>query len=182
MRRPFFLMRCPSPIEHSCAKGKFGLEIDLRVKLELIPADAAERDPIFFFGTLMHPSVLTKVVDRPILDTELMPAVLSGYRRFTAQDASYPVIKPDATSEVEGLLLKTASARDIARINHFEDEEYFAQKVELRAQNESISAWVYLGLETMPASSAPWELDRWADHHLDAFMPRIDFWMKDSPA
>ena len=56
---------------------------------------------------------------------------------------------------VEGRLLRRATVRDIARINHYESDEYLA---ELRAvttgAGRDVAAWLYLGLDGLAASDA----------------------------
>ena len=153
---------------------------------DLIPTHAAGRDPVFFFGTLMHHEVLETVLDRPVATHETTePAILEGWRRERAAAASYPVLVPDAAARVEGRLLHRPSERCILRINHFEDEEYRADRVTVTAGRTRVTAWVFLPLETvamMQPSGEPWHLDHWAEQHLDAYRDAIAHWMADAPA
>lgn len=153
---------------------------------DLIPREAAGRDSLFFFGTLMHHEVLETVLDRPVGDHETSePAVLHGWRRERAAGADYPVLVPDADGRVEGRLLHRPSERCILRINHFEDEEYRADRVRVSAGPNSVDAWVFLPLDDvdmMQPSGEPWQLDRWAEQHLDAYRHAIAHWMVDAPA
>ena len=150
----------------------------------LIPASAAGRDHVFFFGTLMHEVVLEAVLDRPVEHHETMSARLHGYRRERAASASYPVLVGDPGGVVEGRLLQRPSARDIWRINHFEDDEYGATRLTVRAGGEHHSAWVFIALdhvETMRPSGEPWHLERWAAAHLESYREAIEHWMADAP-
>ena len=151
---------------------------------ELIPTHAAGRDHVFFFGTLMHREVLEAVLDRRVAGHEISPARLEGYRRERAAAASYPVLVPDPGAAVEGRLLLRPSLRCIRRINHFEDEEYRALRVAVINGDSRIVAWVFLPLdhvETMRPSGEPWDLDRWASEHIDAYRQAIAHWMADAP-
>jgi gamma-glutamylcyclotransferase (GGCT)/AIG2-like uncharacterized protein YtfP len=152
---------------------------------DLIPRSAAGREPIFFFGTLMHEAVLAAVLDRPVATHELAPAVLRGYRRERAAAASYPVLVEDPRSTVEGRLLHRPTERCILRINHFEDEEYRACRLKVQTADSLVTAWVFLPLDNvamMRPSGEPWHLDHWAGQHLDAYRDAIDDWMADAPA
>ena len=152
---------------------------------DLIPLSAAGRDPLFFFGTLMHEEVLEAVLDRPVAALETTAAVLRGYRRERAAAASYPVLVEDPSALVDGRLLHRPSARCILRINHFEDAEYRARRLTVLAAGTPVTAWVFLPLDhvaMMRPSGEPWHLDHWAGQHLDAYRDAIDGWMADAPA
>jgi gamma-glutamylcyclotransferase (GGCT)/AIG2-like uncharacterized protein YtfP len=152
---------------------------------DLIPTSAAGRDPLFFFGTLMHHEVLETVLDRRVADHETTePAILHGYRRERAAAASYPVLVRDKGARVEGRLLHRPSERCILRINHFEDEEYRASRVTVTVGRNRLAAWVFLPLDhvaMMRPSGEPWHLDHWAAQHLDAYREAIAGWMVDAP-
>jgi hypothetical protein len=150
----------------------------------LIPASAAGRDHVFFFGTLMHVVVLETVLDRPVEHHETMPARLCGYRRERAASASYPVLVDDPRGVVEGRLLQRPSVRDIRRINHFEADEYRAVRLDVDAGRHRHQAWVFVALddvEAMRPSGEPWDLERWAAAHLGAYRRAIEHWMADAP-
>jgi ADP-ribose pyrophosphatase len=151
---------------------------------DLIPTSAAGRDPIFFFGTLMHDDVLEAVLDRSVAAHETTAALLRGYRRERAAAASYPVLVEDPGAAVEGRLLHRPTRRCILRVNHFEDDEYRACRLTVLAAGQPLAAWVFLPLDhvaMMQPSGEPWHLDRWAGQHLDAYREAIDGWMADAP-
>ena len=151
---------------------------------DLIPASAAGREPVFFFGTLMHDEVLEAVLDRQVATHETRPATLAGFRRERAAQASYPVLVEDPAASVTGRLLERASRRCIWRINHFEDDEYRARRLTVLSHGSRIEAWVFLPLDhvaTMRPSGEPWHLDSWAAAHLDGYRRAIKQWMADAP-
>lgn len=150
----------------------------------LIPATAADRDAVFFFGTLMHDEVLARVLDRLVAGHETAPAQLAGFRRERAASASYPVLVEEPEALVEGRLLHRPSRRDILRINHFEDDEYRAHRLTVVTGDMHTDAWVFLGLDDvamMQPSGELWHLEHWADRHLDGYMIEIDGWMANAP-
>lgn len=146
----------------------------------MIPLAAAGRQPLFFFGTLMDLDVLTFLLERPIDLADLCPAVIRGFRRCGIAGASYPMLVPDEGAVVEGRLMRRATARDIARINHYESEEYRAElhPVSTGAGVET-AAWLYLGLDQLEAAAEPWSLGRWQTQHKAGFFAACDVWMSD---
>lgn len=151
---------------------------------DLIPETAADRDAVFFFGTLMHDEVLARVLDRSVAGHETAPAQLAGFRRERAASASYPVLVEDPEADVEGRLLHRPSRRDILRINHFEDDEYRAHRLTVETDGIHIDAWVFLAhddVAMMQPSGETWHLNHWAARHLDAYRAEIDGWMANSP-
>ena len=144
----------------------------------MIPPEATGRDDVFFFGTLMHADVLARVLDRSLRPNELLPATLLGYRRVRALNASYPILVEAAESLVAGVRLVRPNRRDIERINHFEADEYEARRLTLE---DGGAAWVFIGLDALPASNEPWDLDVWAVRHMPAYLVEVvDYWMADA--
>jgi Gamma-glutamyl cyclotransferase, AIG2-like len=145
-----------------------------------IPASAAGRQPLFFFGTLMDLDVLAYLVERPVDLDDLRPAAISGFRRVRARDVSYPVLVPHEDGVIEGRLLRRVSARDIARINHYESGEYQAElRHVVTADGCEVAAWLFLGLDHLRASDEPWSLAEWQCRDKAAFFAACDGWMAD---
>lgn len=150
----------------------------------LIPEAAADRDAIFFFGTLMHEQVLSAVLDRPMLPSAMTAATLAGFRRERAMAASYPVLVADPSSTIEGRLLSRPTLRDIRRINHFDDDEYEARQVIVETSNGVRLAWVFMvldGVAMMRPSGEPWALEPWVRHHIDGYLEAVQGWMANAP-
>ena len=108
-----------------------------------------------------------------------MPAALPGYRRVRAKGASYPVLVPAPGRRVEGFLLKRPGPRDIRRINHFESDEYEALHLPIAGGGR---AWAFVGLDALPPTDEPWDLDAWTRAHMPAYLAEVvDYWMADAP-
>lgn len=146
---------------------------------ELVPLSAAGREPLFFFGTLMDESVLSYVLGRELGGDELAAAVIEGFRRVCTRVGSYPVLVPASGEQVEGRLLRRASRRDIARINHFESEEYHAELHLVRWHGGAGPAWLYRGLEHLEILDEPWSLAAWQERHKSGFFAACARWMQD---
>lgn len=135
-----------------------------------------------FFGTLMDRDVLEQVLARPVDDRELSPAHLHGYRRVRTARALYPMLVPDPDGVVEGVVLHEVSARDAARVRHFEADEYVDRWVPVRlVSGEALRVRVFFALDEMGVTDEPWELARWAAEHKADFLARCRVWMQDCP-
>lgn len=149
----------------------------------MIPAAAAGRQALFFFGTLMDLDVLTYVLERPVDLDDLRPAVLTAFRRVAIAGASYPTLRPQSGARVQGCLLRRASRRDIARINHFESGEYRAELHTVATDDGAEhSAWLYLGLDHLACTDEAWSLEEWQQRHKPGFFSACDGWMDDFAA
>lgn len=149
----------------------------------MIPGSASGRQGLFFFGTLMDLDVLTYVLERPVDLDDLRPAALAGFRRVAIEAASYPVLRPQPGAEVPGRLLRRASRRDIARINHFESGEYRAELHPVATDDGAAhSAWLYMGLDHLRYTDEAWSLEDWQRRHKPGFFRACDGWMDDFAA
>jgi hypothetical protein len=146
----------------------------------MIPLAAAGRQQLFFFGTLMDLDVLAYLLERPVDLDDLLPAAITGFRRMRARDASYPVLVPQPGTSVDGRLLRKVTARDIARINHYESGEYLAElRHVVTGDGREVAAWLYLGLDHLEASDEPWSLAAWQRREKSGFFAACDGWMAD---
>jgi hypothetical protein len=138
---------------------------------------------LFFYGTLMDPEVLATVLARPVGPAELVPATLPGWRRVRALNVSYPLLCAEPAATVDGLLFRRPSARDRARIGHFESQEYEPAAVTvLGPDGGAHPADVFLALDAaFETDGASWELATWAAEHKAAFLARCAVWMADCP-
>ncbi|KAJ5958170.1 uncharacterized protein N7479_005320 [Penicillium vulpinum] len=114
---------------------------------------------LFFYGTLMVPQILHKVIHgcanpEPWQKAMLrfQPAILHGYRRHRVQDADYPgiVAVPEVQTEMEkpsvpkthfgtsviGTLVSGLTEGDLHRLDRFEGSEYEKKWVTVRTLRE----------------------------------------------
>lgn len=131
----------------------------------------------------MDVEVMARVLDRTFRADELVPARLEGWRRVRALNATYPLLLPDASGTVDGMLFARPSARDLVRIRHFESEEYEPREVSVRAADgRAVQADVFLALDDVFATDGePWDLDTWRRLHKSEFLVRCEVWMADCP-
>ncbi|KAJ5602532.1 Disease resistance protein Aig2 [Penicillium hordei] len=115
---------------------------------------------LFFYGTLMVPQILHKVIhgqENPEPWQKAMlhfqPAILHGYRRHRVQNADYPGIVevPETATETEklsapeisagtsviGTLVSGLTDGDVHRLDRFEGSEYEKKPVVVRTLQEA---------------------------------------------
>jgi hypothetical protein len=102
---------------------------------------AAMSHTAFFYGTLMAPPVLHRVIwgsQSPPTPAHasllhIRPAILHAHRRHKVKSADYPAILPASasTSSVRGTLVEGLTDGDIWRLDIFEGSEYERRKVKV---------------------------------------------------
>jgi hypothetical protein len=97
----------------------------------------------FFYGTLMAPSVLYRVIygnpqplDYQKQQTSSAPALLEGYERRKVQGCDYPAITACGGGCVRGLLVKGLRDMDLVHLDTFEGSQYTREVVKVRVLRE----------------------------------------------
>ncbi|KAG8756890.1 hypothetical protein FRC12_010439, partial [Ceratobasidium sp. 428] len=72
-------------------------------------AEASSLVSAFFYGTLMHPAVIRRVIANDASHLEAAPAVLMSFTRHHVKECDYPAIVP---YNVGSVLLKRELDRD----------------------------------------------------------------------
>jgi hypothetical protein len=105
-----------------------------------MPTDQ-HQDAAFFYGTLMSPAVLRRVLFGPQASdpnsTTRRPlaardALLPGFQRRRVRGADYPAIVPRAGAETRGVLVRGLTPGDVWRLDVFEGDEYARREVEVQ--------------------------------------------------
>ncbi|KAL2040716.1 hypothetical protein N7G274_006695 [Stereocaulon virgatum] len=100
----------------------------------------------FFYGTLMAPQVLHRVIYGTTTPTpiqisrlKIVPALLNGYMRHRVRQCDYPAIVPSKMPNacVRGTCVQGLSAEDLWRLDLFEGDQYDRVKVRPRLLDES---------------------------------------------
>jgi hypothetical protein len=146
-----------------------------------IPPDTDQA--LFFFGTLLEPRVLALVTGLAIGAEDLIPARLAGFRRVRVQGKSYPTLVEDPLTEVVGAIWRGRHPAAIARLNAYEGDSYSGELHQVTlADGTVLPAWVYLTRpELLQPSAEPWDLDRWRQAHLPAFLAQGQALVDDGP-
>lgn len=126
----------------------------------------------FAYGTLQIPEIFQAVTGRR---NNAHPAMLDGYARYRLTGLHYPGLIAQAGARTEGALFRGLGAREMARLDIFEDAFYerLTLPVMIRAA-EVVSAEVYvIRAERLDLIDArPWSLEDFRRNHLSAFMAR----------
>lgn len=143
-----------------------------------------ETHTAFFYGTLMAPAVLHRVIhgttkpepwQRDLIT--IRPALLHAYRRHKVSGADYPAICPaklscndtvvSTTASVRGSLVTGLNAQDIRRLDIFEGDQYIRVQVEVAVLSaeatetaEKVRAETYVWADGMRGlESEEWDFD-----------------------
>ncbi|KAF8149898.1 hypothetical protein B0H34DRAFT_666397 [Crassisporium funariophilum] len=104
-----------------------------------------EEHKAFFYGTLMHPKILKRVIYNDGSHLRLCPAVLLGHTRHEVKYADYPGVVPctrggrllenspldQEEKSVRGTLVIGLTKHDISSLDIFEGSEYTREKVQV---------------------------------------------------
>ncbi|KAI0322579.1 hypothetical protein OF83DRAFT_1161124 [Amylostereum chailletii] len=97
----------------------------------------------FFYGTLMHPKILQRVIGNDGSHLEICPALLMDFTRHHVKHADYPAIVPYERSKgvllthdlspeeksVRGTLVSGLTPSDIELLDIFEGNEYIREEI-----------------------------------------------------
>jgi ADP-ribose pyrophosphatase len=124
----------------------------------------------FFCGTLRHLPLLAIVLGRAVQGEA---AVLPGVALYWAKEGSFPVIVAEPGAEAAGLLLRSLSEVDVARLDFFEGGFGFqARPRQVRlADGQMLQAMVFgpTADESEPGSAARWRLADWQARYAAEF-------------
>ncbi|KAG6899298.1 hypothetical protein C0993_011460 [Termitomyces sp. T159_Od127] len=123
----------------------------------------------FFYGTLMHPKVLQRVIGHKGSLLEICPAVLLNYTRHKVKRAEYPGMVPYEQSNVllchdlpledrsvRGTLVIGLSPKDIALLDTFEGDDYVRKGVDVHPLSTFVKLSQYpVDDETLIPSKPP---------------------------
>jgi len=134
-------------------------------------ASDSQGDTYFFYGTLMDPDIRMQVLGRPVT---ARPAVARGYRAYRHARATYPVLRPAPHGSAPGVVVDGLTEADAARLHWYEGPEYHCRRIEVIAPgNCSVSAWAFVGTDTVPVSSAQWNFKAWQSRHRTPFLRQL---------
>ncbi|KAF7970625.1 hypothetical protein HWV62_23559 [Athelia sp. TMB] len=96
----------------------------------------------FFYGTLMHPEILKRVIGNDGTHLKICSAILLDYTRHQIKHADYPAVLPYSKSKalfnrelspeeksVRGSLVTGLSESDVRLLDVFEGDEYTRERV-----------------------------------------------------
>jgi gamma-glutamylcyclotransferase (GGCT)/AIG2-like uncharacterized protein YtfP len=120
--------------------------------------------PLFVYGTLRDPDLLSAVLGRPLRAGETIAAVAPGYRTTHYPNRIYPALIRAPGGSAEGLALLGLSSFELDLLDQFEGQEYRRGIVPVMIGEELHEADAYLPAVPVAAGD-PWSLERWQALH-----------------
>lgn len=136
--------------------------------------------PLFCFGSLMDPDVLSLVLDQAPLPASIRmeTATIAGFSKVRLPHESYPMLVPAAESEADGVLIHGLSRQDLDRIVFFEGEEYELAPCEVRLAGGEVVDGLFFDEGVMPPPrTETWEFEAWRRDHKDYLMRQSRVYM-----
>lgn len=121
--------------------------------------------PLFAYGTLRDPDILSAVLGRSVPDHARQLARAPGYAAVHYPGRSYPALIEDPAAAAPGLVLEGLSPLDIAMLDAFEGDEYRRVPITVTTATGALLADAYLPSLDIPADATPWTLEAWTRDH-----------------
>lgn len=87
-------------------------------------AHATEGKSLFFYGTLVHPKILARVIGNDGAHLTVQNAILPGAKLFHVIEEDYPGLVLHSSSCVKGTLVSGLTVSDLRCLDTFEGDEY----------------------------------------------------------
>ncbi len=136
--------------------------------------------PLFCFGSLMDPDVLSLVLDSESLPERISmkPAMIFGFRKVRLPHETYPMLVPAAESDAPGVLIHGLLREDLDRIVFFEGAEYELAPCEVRLGNGDVMDALFFDEGIMPPPrTEQWDFEAWRRDHKDYLLRQSRVYM-----
>jgi gamma-glutamylcyclotransferase (GGCT)/AIG2-like uncharacterized protein YtfP len=121
--------------------------------------------PLFAYGTLRDPDLLSAVLNRPLRPDGALYARAPGFRAVHYPNRVYPALVRAPGAAAEGLLLTDLSPFERDLLDAFEGEEYRREVIAIMIDVELHEAYAYLPAISVAAASPEWSLANWQAAH-----------------
>ena len=111
---------------------------------------------LFFYGTLLDPTVLEAKTGRCFARFRLIPASLDGYRRVRISKKPYPMLVAVPGEQVEGLLMRNVDGATRARLTRYEGSLYGLYRVVVSVKGKRVPAMLFNARPTVRPSGVIW--------------------------
>lgn len=118
---------------------------------------------LFFFGTLRDETVLRIVLGSGFDHTVMQAGTLPGHRTELVHDEDFPMLVPDDTQSVPGVLVSRLTEVDLDRINYFEDIDYVLSPFDIQCGPVVETAHLYVATEEIRPSGIRWQYEHWSE-------------------
>jgi len=136
----------------------------------------------FFYGTLMVPQILHRVINRhptslPTLNTT--EAILHDHSRHHVRYADYPGVTHNPGSSVRGTYVTGLTDRDISRLDSFEGGQYIKRFVKVKLikdgkEGEEVDAETYIFKDLEDLEEKEWDYETFKKEKLKRWIGTDD--------
>ena len=121
--------------------------------------------PLFAYGTLRDPDLLSRVLARPLNAEAMLGAVAPGFRAVHYPGRAYPALVRAPGAAAEGVVLTDLTPFERDLLDAFEGDEYRRQLVPVMIGEELHEAFAYLPAIAVAGDAAAWTLAEWQRMH-----------------
>ena len=126
--------------------------------------------PLFVYGTLRDPDMLSAVLGRPLNAAAMHRARAPGFRAVPYPGRVYPALVRAPGAAAEGLLLIDITPFERDLLDAFEGAEYRRGPVAVMVDEDLFEADAYLPAVAVPTGAHDWSLPRWQAEHKPAVL------------
>ncbi|MEL6769277.1 MAG: gamma-glutamylcyclotransferase, partial [Pseudomonadota bacterium] len=117
--------------------------------------------PIFFFGTLRDPELLSVVLGRSLKAGELRPARAAGVVAWQVAGEAYPMLRSDQAQAAEGVLFFPAAPDEVEALRFYEEAEYELLPISVAAGDDGFEALYFGATGRLAAGTGAWDFEGW---------------------
>lgn len=121
--------------------------------------------PLFVFGTLLDPDLVSVVIGTDISAFRTEPARVHGQKAVRAAHAAYPILIEHPEAVTHGLLIHGLTAEHVERIAFYETHEYELGDIHVHAEDEPTRARAFFSIDAVIPSDDTWKLADWQRTH-----------------
>lgn len=121
--------------------------------------------PLFVFGTLLDPDLVSVVIGNDISDFRTEPARVHGHRAVRAAHAAYPILVEHPEAVTHGMLIHGLSDEHVERIAFYETHEYELGAIHVHAEDAPTHARAFFSIDAVIPSDDAWKLAEWQRQH-----------------
>ena len=135
---------------------------------------AQDRGPLFVYGSLLFPEILSAVLGR-VPDSS--QGTVNGWRAAALPGRTYPGLVPSHGSAAAGRLLTRLSRDEWQLLDAFEEDAYDLRRLTLA---DGRRGWAYVWVDEQQVSPDDWSPEQFAARHLSAFAEICAAWRSDA--
>lgn len=121
--------------------------------------------PLFVFGTLLDPDLVSVVIGSDISGFRTEPARVHGQKAVRAAHAAYPILVEHPEAVTHGLLIHGLTDEQVERIAFYETHEYELSGIHVHRAEEPVHARAFFSIDAVIPSEDLWRLAEWQRQH-----------------